>query len=98
MPEIKIALNYWQNWKRKANPLDKNNKLNLLRVKAVSIVKVLLPTIDPTKKLVDYANKGPCVDWLMRLDGETTWETELEAVRKQFHGDPISYLQNQYFR
>ena len=97
-PEIEIALNHWQNWKRKANQLDKNNKFNLLKIKAVSIVKVLLPRIDPTKKPADYVNKGPCVDWLMSLDGETTWETELEAVRKQFHGDPISDLQSQYFR
>ena len=98
MSEIELSLNHWQNWKMKAHPLDKNNKLNLLKIEVVSIVKVLLPRIDPTKKLADYVNKEPCVDWLMSLDGETTWETELEAVRKQFHGDPISDLQNQYFR
>jgi len=98
MSEIEIALNHWQSWKRKANPLDKNNKLNLLKVEAVSIVKVLLPRIDPTQKLTDYVNKVQYVDWLMNLDGGTTWEIELEAVRKQFHGDAISDLQNEYFR
>ena len=57
-------------------------------------MKVLLPRIDPTEKLTDYVNKVQYVDWLMNLDGGTTWEIELEAVRKQFHGDPISDLQN----
>ena len=61
-------------------------------------MKVLLPRIDPTKKLADYVNKEPCVDWLMSLDGETTWETELELVRKKFHGDMSSDIQNHYFR
>ena len=72
MSEIEIALNHWQNWKRKANPLNKNNKLNLLKPEAVLIVNILLPRIESTKKLADYVNKGPCVDWLMSLEGETT--------------------------
>ena len=33
----------------------------------------------------------------MSLDDETTWDTELETVRKEFHGDVISDLQNRYF-
>ena len=51
------------------------------------MVKLFLPRIDSTKK-------GTYVDWLMSLDGETTWDTALEAVRKEFHEDMSSDLQN----
>ena len=47
-------------------------------------MKVLLPRIDPTKKVLEYKTMGKCVDWLMSLAGGTTWETEMEAVNKQY--------------
>ena len=68
MSEVEIALNHWHNRKKKASPLDKKNKLDLLKIEAVSIVKVFLPRIDPTKKLADHFSKGPCVEWVTSFE------------------------------
>ena len=50
---------------------------------AVAIVNVLLPKVDPTKKVSEYKTMGKCVNWLMSLAGGTTWETEMEALRNE---------------
>jgi hypothetical protein len=47
---------------------------------ALSIVKVLLPKIDPTGKLSDYTTMKVCTKWLGELAGGTTWTVEMEAI------------------
>ena len=58
-------------------------RLDLSKAEAVAIVNVLLPKVDPTKKVSEYKTMGKCVDWLMSLAGGTTWETEMEALRNE---------------
>ena len=84
MLEVELAVHHWFSWTNKGRLLDKHGKLKLSKPAAVSIVKVLLPRIDATKKTLEYKTMEKCVDWLMSLADGTTWETEMEVVNKQY--------------
>ena len=83
LTETQLALYYWARWSGKGKPLTKQNMPHLNKIEVVAIVRVLLPRVAPDKKVGDYINKGPCMNWMMSLAGGTTWETEMEAVDKE---------------
>jgi hypothetical protein len=60
--EIEAALFFWVQWRRRGKRLDGQGKVQLSKDEALAIVKVLLPRLNPKKKLSDYARNGSCVD------------------------------------
>ena len=83
LSDVDVALFHYGNWVTKGKQLNKKDKLDLSKAEAVAIVNVLLPKVDPTKKVSEYKTMGKCVDWLMNLAGGTTWEMEIEAMRNE---------------
>lgn len=73
------AVYYYNRWKVD-KPVDKHNKVKLSQVGAKIIVKALMPSVDPTKKVKEYTTMNKCVDWLMSLED---WEADLEALTKE---------------
>ena len=70
----------WQSWVGKGRPMDKNDKVKLSQAAAKTIVKALMPCVDPTKKVKDYTAKYKCVEW---LHGLNSWEAEMDVLGKE---------------
>jgi len=68
----------------KGKLINKHGKLQLSNVESAVIVKMLLPRVDPKNKLSEYKTMGLCIEWLMKLAGDTTWETEMQALEKEY--------------
>jgi hypothetical protein len=63
-----------------ASKVDENGHPIIARLSAVAIVRVFLPMVAPTLKLVDFTTKKTCAKWLGELDGDTTWVVEMTAL------------------
>ena len=48
---------------------------------SVTIVKVLLPVIDPGEKFKDYNTMVSCDKWIGDLAGGTTWVDEMKSYK-----------------
>ena len=59
--------------------MDKHDKIKLSHMGAKTIVKALMPRVDPTKNVSEYKSMKMCVDWLMSLED---WEAEMDALDK----------------
>ena len=64
-------------WKDAGKPVDGKGRFKLSLKQAKAIVRVLMPTIDPTKKVSDYNAVYNIVNWLERLGN---WEEEMEKL------------------
>ena len=73
------ALYYYHRWKTGGKPLDSKGKIKLSLKGARAIVKVLMPRVDPTKKVAEYTALYKIVEW---LEGLEDWEAEMDQIDK----------------
>ena len=76
--KLEVACTQFNLWNAAGSRVDAESGYLIMTSKcALSIVKVLLPKIDPTGKLSDYTTMKVCTKWLGELAGCTTWTVEL---------------------
>lgn len=78
---------FYYEWLRKGKPMDKNKKIKLGQVAAKSIVKALLPRVDPSKNVKDYTAMYKCINWLESLPD---WEAEMKQLAKDSTKERLS--------
>ena len=80
--KLNSGLEAFGKWCGFGSKVDDHNHPIMLRMNAVAIVKVLMPKVAPTLKLVNYTTLKTCTKWLGELAGGRTWVDEMKAMKE----------------
>ena len=79
--KLEVACTQFNLWNAAGSRVDAESGYPIMTSNcALSIVKVMLPKIDPTAKLSDYTTMKVCTKWLGELAGGTAWTVEMTAI------------------
>ncbi len=84
-----LGLVEFAKWFLAGEKVDGNGYLILSKKMAMAIVKVLLPRIAPEANLMNYVTLKSCTVWLGELALETTWVTEMQAIKDAYENEEL---------